>query len=40
MSLRKQSLEVRNKVKEALNNITGFSFGEYYNFMTFCFFTF
>ena len=31
MSLRKQSLEVRNKVKEKLNDITGFTFGEYYN---------
>ena len=31
MSLRKQSLEVRNKVKEQLDKITGFSFGEYYN---------
>ena len=31
MSLRKQSLEVRNKVKEKLNEITGFSFFEYYN---------
>ena len=31
MSLRKQSLEVRNKVKEKLNEITGFSFGEEYN---------
>ena len=31
MSLRKQSLEVRNKVKEQLDKITGFKFGEYYN---------
>lgn len=31
MSLRKQSLEVRNKVKEKLNDITGFSFSEFYN---------
>ncbi len=31
MSLRKQSLEVRNKIKEELNDITGFTFGEYYN---------
>ena len=31
MSLRKQSLEVRNKVKEKLNEITGFTFSEYYN---------
>ena len=31
MSLRKQSLEVRNKVKEKLKEITGVSFSEYYN---------
>ena len=31
MSLRKQSLEVRNKVKEKLDEITGFTFGEEYN---------
>ena len=31
MSLRKQSLEVRNKVKEKLKEITGVAFSEYYN---------
>ena len=31
MSLRKQSLEVRNKVKEQLDKITGFEFYEKYN---------
>jgi len=31
MSLRKQSLEVRNKVKEKLNEISGFEFSEEYN---------